>query len=204
MAARWSFTILAFVASTGVGWAQAVPSAAQVQAAIERSVQDLIGAQDNDGGWPELSEYSYGVSSLVTLALLSAGLEPQSPAVSRALNYISRGELDRTYTVSLQTMALCAANPNRFARQIERNVQWLIKAQSQGGGWSYSQAIGNLADPSNSQFALLALHEAQRVGIGMDSEAARKCLAAAREYWFALQQPDGGFSYGGGMGLRAA
>ena len=51
---------------------------------------------------------------------------------------------------------------------ITRNVEWLEQAQvAQGraaGSWSYGTDRGT-GDNSNSQFALLALHEAASVGV---------------------------------------
>ena len=49
--------------------------------------------------------------------------------MARALQFLSRRELEKTYTVSLQTMAYCAANPNKYASQIRRNAEWLARAQ---------------------------------------------------------------------------
>jgi hypothetical protein len=193
-------TILAYLAATGTALSQTVPTPAEVQAGIDRAVGYLLSTQGGDGGWAEVQPYRRGASSLVVLALINAGIDPQSPAMIRALNFISDSELDKTYSVSLQTMALCAANPNRYAAQIQRNVDWLIKAQSDDGGWSYGEALRLLSDPSNSQFALLALHEAQRIGIS-DSEADsfKKCMDKARSYWINLQNRDGSFVYSSGM-----
>lgn len=187
--------ILTLFAFSGTANAQAGPTPEQVQAAIDRSVSFLLNLQGNDGGWPEMPLYPKGVSSLVVLALLNAGLQPDSPAISRALNYISSQDLEKTYTVSLQSMALCAANPNRYASQIQRNTEWLIKFQSEEGGWGYGDQFGNAPDPSNSQFALLALHEAQRVGVEVTNESLKLCFDKARSYWTKLQNRDGSYSY---------
>ncbi|MBX3420426.1 MAG: DUF4159 domain-containing protein [Pirellulaceae bacterium] len=190
-----SLIILTLVTLCGTACAQTEPTPAQVQRCIDRARDLLISQQRDDGGWPELNEYPYGVSGLATLALLSAGLSPDAPAIQRALGYVSQRELEKVYTVSLQTMALCAANPNRYAQLIQRNVRWLVKAQSSDGGWSYTTGAGAMSDPSNAQFALLALHEAQRVGIRPDVAEMKKCFDAARSYWMRAQGRDGGFAY---------
>lgn len=191
-------TILTVMTLCGRTLAQVELTPAQVQQGIDRAVQYLISMQrGDDGGWPEVVDYDLGASSLATLALLSSGMSPDSPAIQRALNYITTKELNKTYTVSLQTMALCAANPNRYAPQIQRNATWLMTSQSENGGWGYGNASSG-TDPSNSQFALLALHEVQRVGVSMNEQQRQECFEAARQYWLALQADDGSFSYSGG------
>ncbi len=168
----------------------------QVEQGIELAVRFLKSNQLPDGGWPEFNAiYPDGVSALVTLALLNSGSTPDQPEMARALQFLSRRELEKTYTVSLQTMAYCAANPNKYASQIRRNAEWLARAQLPHGGWSYDQnQVGG--DPSNSQFALLALHEAQRSGVAnFPAETWRTIFGRAREYWNTLQNKDGGFPY---------
>ena len=55
-----------------------------------------------------------GVTSMVTLALLTAGERPDSPTIKKALEYL-RGfepsDLHSTYAISLQTMVFAAADP---------------------------------------------------------------------------------------------
>lgn len=170
-------------------------TADQVEKAIERSVSFLLRDQLEDGGWPEFPNYPYGVTGLVTLALLNSGLEPDHPRVSRALQFLSGAELDQTYTVSLQTMALCAANPSRHAGVIRRNAEWLVRHQQDNGGWNYGTQ-GPSTDPSNSQFALLALHEAQRTGLKFqDQNIWNVVFTKAKRYWENLQYADGSFPY---------
>ncbi len=171
------------------------PTPAQVQAAIDRTTGFLLSTQGNDGGWPEVRGYDRGVSSLACLALINAGLKPDLPAVARAMDYITEVKLDKTYSLSLQTMAMCAANPDKYAVQIQHNVDWLIRIQNESGGWGYGENLGFSTDPSNSQFALLALHEAQRTGVATNNDAFKLCFDRAREYWNTLQNRDGSFSY---------
>lgn len=169
-------------------------TAAKVDKAIDGGIRFLLSAQLPDGGWPEFGDYSHGVSSLVTLALLNSGMEPDAPATARALRHLAGQELNKVYTVSLQTMAFCAANPNKYAAQIERNARWLAEAQLDHGGWSYDMSRGG-GDPSNSQFALLALHEAQAAGAVLPAATWELVFGRARLYWEALQNDDGSFSY---------
>ena len=65
---------------------------ANVAVAIEKCVSFLIAEQKKDGdrkgSWTGYLEYGTGQTSLVTLALLSAGKNAKSPEISRALTYI--------------------------------------------------------------------------------------------------------------------
>ncbi len=168
----------------------------RVEQGIQLATRFLLSRQLEDGGWPEYNVvWPDGVSNLAALALLNSGLPPDKPELAKALQFLSRRELERTYTVSLQTMVFCAANPNKYAAQIRRNAEWLGRAQLENGGWSYGQGEGG-GDPSNSQFALLALHEAQRSGVAnFPAETWRTVFGRAQKYWYALQNKDGSFPY---------
>lgn len=169
---------------------------AQVESSIKLAVAYLRTTQDkNRGNW-NYPGNDPGMTGLATLALLSAGVPPNDPAIERALRYLSDcGDIGSTYDTALQTMAFCAANPEKYRGQIRRNVTWLSNAQLERGSWSYHghDAIGfGLGDNSNTQFALLALHEAQRSGVEVNPIIWRRALS----HWLTSQNMDGGFGYG--------
>ena len=58
------------------------------------------------------------------------------------------------------------------------------------GAWGYSENHGG-GDNSNSQFALLALHEADRVGVPVDDRTWRRI----QTYWQRIQNYDGSWGY---------
>ncbi len=166
--------------------------AAQVLAAIDRGVAYLKREQSPRGNWGEFLGYDGGVTALCTLALLNSGVPLDDPAVGKAVDYLRGLQLDKTYTVSLQTMVLCTAEPKKDTLLIRRNVQWLeahqIKDGPRKGAWSYPGPGG---DNSNSQFALLALFDAQRVGV----EVSRDTWELAAKYWRSTQNDDGSWGY---------
>lgn len=199
---KGTVVILAFVAITATSLQLTLAQGSlsdDVERAIKQATRYLVTNQQGDGGWSEIPNNPYGASALVTLALLHSGLEPDNPAVARALQHLDGRELVQTYSVSLQTMAFCMANPNRYASQIERNTKWLMDAQRATGGWSYgSKTGGEIGDPSNTQFALLALHEAQRTGaVLIPQKDWQATFLAAKRYWLRLQNDDGSFPYSG-------
>ncbi len=173
---------------------------AKVATAIKKGVAFLKVLQQRDGGWSEKLPQNCGVSSLITLALLNCGEDPESETMRRALNYLREKPPEATYSVALQTMVFCALT--RKSKEdfplIERNCRWLVKTQLKNGSWSYPSGGG---DPSNSQFALLALHEGQRAGVKLvdndkaNAEAWKQCFTSAEAYWHGLQLPDGSFPY---------
>jgi len=175
--------------------ARAQVTADDVRTAIERGVNYLLRDQAPDGRWSEYNEFPGGVTALCTLALLNSGVPVDDPKLQRALNHLRKIEPQKTYTVALQTMVLCAAEPDRDRALIRRNVQWLektqIKSGVRSGGWGYPDAAG---DGSNSQFALLALHEAERVGVSATNQTWRLAL----DYWLERQNGDGSWFYNPG------
>ncbi len=203
--------VLGFVLSSNqsIAIAQPVTSAA-VNEAIDRGVDYLRQTQIvREGKWEGYDDYGCGASALVVLALLNCGLSTDDPTVASGLDYLARTVPEKTYEVALQTMVFCVADPQTYVRQIRRNVDWLQKAQStngrEKGGWGYT-AKGGGTDPSNSQFGVLALWEAQRTQLTKSVEPMR--LAA--EYWRNRQnnQPRdgdrGGWSYGNNNGFSGS
>jgi hypothetical protein len=166
--------------------------AAQVLSAIERGVAYLKREQLPRGRWSEMGGYEGGVTALCTLALLNSGVGPDDPVVRQALTYLRGLELEKTYTVSLQTMVLAAAEPKKDMVLIGRNVRWLeqnqIKEGPRKGCWSYPGPGG---DNSNAQFAVLALYDAQRAG----AQVSRETWELAADYWRRTQNDDGSWGY---------
>jgi hypothetical protein len=164
----------------------------EVSAAIDRAIGYLKRVQRPDGTWPDFAANEGGVTSLCTLALLNAGVKPEDEAIQRALDSLINLPPKWTYAASLQTMVFCAAAPQRLAPQILKNVRWLeatqIKQGANRGAWSYPRAGG---DNSNTQFAMLALYEAARVGVPVE----QKTWEAALRYWRQTQNPNGSWGY---------
>lgn len=169
-------------------------TAEQVRRSIDGGIQYLLTEQNQQrGDWNEFPRYPGGVTALCTLALLNSGVEPSHPQIQKALGYLRKITLtpkSQTYSVALQTMALCAAQPRRDLIQIQNNVNWLESVQLAGGQWTYGKAVAG-GDNSNSQFAVLALHEAERVGATVQPATWEKAAA----YWKGCQNPGGSWGY---------
>ncbi len=141
----------------------------EVERAIRDGIRYLKQEQKQDGSWSDANGDAHtGTTSLVTLALLTAGEKLDSPAVRKAINYLrtfTPDELNSTYAIALQTMVYAAGEPDRDMLRIAANVTWLENAQIKPGdpipwpgSWSYSSSKHSQpGDNSNSQYALLGL-----------------------------------------------
>ncbi len=171
-------------------------TAEQVTASIRLGAKYLRGRQDRvRGNWQEYTSQPGGLTSLITLALLNCGTPVDDPVIQRSLAYLRKiGNPEMTYATALQTLVFCAAEPDRDRSLIERNVSWLEDSQrierGRAGAWGYSGRTGN-GDNSNTQFALLALHEADRVGVTVKPETWKRSL----DYWLKCQRSDGSWGY---------
>src|SRR4051812_45298597 len=118
---RRSLNPVATVVFAALVWTSCRPASAgvtadQVQQAIAQGVEFLKRQQREDGSWSssQTSEngQDVGLTSLVTLALLTAGEPADSPVVAKALAHVRGARADgvaRTYSVALQTIALVLA-----------------------------------------------------------------------------------------------
>jgi len=202
--------ILTFAATAFAGFsksntapAQEVPTiqldAAKVKKAIEKGIDFLESTQNADGSWNGFGEQKDGSTALMTLALLNAGVSKDSQTIRKALRQIEsfREESLSNYTVALRVMVYCAADPSRYRGQIIQDVRWLERAQQRNdqvydGGWSYSVNQVGSSDGSNSQFSLLALHEARLAGVKVKKEV----WESANQYWLrSFDEKQGGFRY---------
>jgi hypothetical protein len=165
----------------------------QVRAAIDHGVRFLKSQQRRDGSWNEFTGQPGGVTALCTLALLNSGVPADDEHVRRALRNLEQySRPTKTYATALQTMVFCRANPKQYLAQIDVNVRWLESKQittgPNRGAWGYPEGSG---DNSNAQFAMLALHEAELVGVVVQPGT----WARAKAYWEDAQNLDGSWGY---------
>ncbi len=200
------------------------PFAQKVQAAIARGRSFLAGAQNPDGSFVFRNEpgpvffapgsrpqetgnspsYSIGATSLALLALLNAGEKPDSPVITKSVDFLRRAPesamYSSTYERSLEIAALVAAKTgNRDRDRITALVQSLEKNQIRSGRhagmWNYGERNGEGdEDNSNTQFALFGLHAAAVAGIPVKREIwERSC-----DHFVEFQNKDGGWGYRNG------
>jgi hypothetical protein len=206
----FTFPARPFVAIAGLLAVHALASPTQgavtredVERAIRDGVRFLKQEQRPDGSWEDTNpQAKTGTTSLVTLALLTAGEKPDSPVIRKALDHLrlfGPERLNSTYAIALQTMVFATADPERDQLRIAANVAWLESAQIKPGQrgppgcWTYTE-IPQGGDNSNTQYALLGLNAAGEVGVPVRPEV----WALARNYWEKTQRRDGGWGYHAG------
>ncbi|MCL2710167.1 MAG: DUF4159 domain-containing protein [Planctomycetaceae bacterium] len=180
----------------------------EINRAMTQGIGYLKRTQDPvNGNWAtEGSSEWCGATALAVLAMRSCGVPPNDPSIQNAMRFMRArsGELaGRNYSLALQTMAFCAVDPERDRMLIRENIALLEKRQARGephgGGWDYITP-GGTTDLSNSQFVILALYEAERVGVRVSDAT----WNAALRYWSATQNGNGSWGYtpqaGGGSG----
>ncbi len=172
------------------------PLVKRVEQAIKLGKDYLIKKQTDRGDW-ELdfgaNNRPGGCTALALLALLNAGVEPSDPVIQKGIRYLRDVPLRHTYVVGLQTMVYCLAHEDK--QLIQRNVDWLLAARRMDGnkllGWTYDMSRTFRPDASNTQYALLGLHEAKLAGIPID----KAVWDSIRDYYVNTQTPGGGYGY---------
>jgi hypothetical protein len=192
---------IAITATGGIACGQAAQlRPTDIQRALEKGQEFLFRQQNPNGSWDAMGspDKRVGATGLVLLALANSGLDADHPAVRKGLGWLRLQEPNETYHVSLQALALAMLAPRADAAILARNVAWLESAQVQvgpgAGSWNYGPSpAGGMGDNSNTQYALLALHEAARAGI----RVSRETWVRSQQYFVACANADGSWGYSG-------
>ena len=189
-------------------------SGAAVKEAIERGKAFLLSQRSADGAWRnDNGAQSVGVTSLVMLALINAGMTPRDASIRDGLKYLrehgvaeSQGHYE-TYQTALMIMALSAAKDGQTDRfrisDLAQRLESGQMAQHNPGGWRYSlsgNGIDGSGDNSNTQFAVLGLREAVEFGAVVNRETWER----SQTYWLRGQNRDGGWGYTSGANAESS
>lgn len=168
----------------------------EVRQSIQAGVKYIKSRQTDDGSWPDTSQPG-GITALATLALIQAQVPLKDPSVAGGLEYLKRVRNEYTYTVALKIAVFAQADPVKYRDEIEDGAKFLRESQLASGQWTYGPADPRrsmgLGDNSNTQFALLGLHEAATVGVQVPPFIWNK----AARHWLTTQSKDGGWNYVG-------
>jgi hypothetical protein len=160
----------------------------EVDKAIARGVQRLKDKRREDGTWEPHGRYEIGTTALVVLTLAACDVPAGDPALARALDWIFAQEPRRTYDRAVALMAVDGAYTPpaertllRQGRRIEsvrdlpperrawcgRVAAALEASASSPGSWGYPPGprAAVTFDSSNTQYAVLGLQAASRLGI---------------------------------------
>ena len=178
------------------------PLELRVNRAIALAVGYLKGLQQPDGRFPgHDGQHPGGTTALAAFALAKSGVRRGDEALVRAVRALAGIEMQSTYSASVHLL-MCEAlgdwDLQRAAAQ--KSLDFLVKNQQQGV-WSYPWA--HLCG-SNTQFALMGLRAAHRMGLSVPEET---LVDAAEGIWHFQDRLGGGIYSEGGRpyaGMTAA
>jgi len=160
----------------------------KVRDAIKKGVGFLRKQKGNlwEDGFDVRLSHPGGWASLALLAMLNCGVPPNDPDIQKGLAYLRTVKQHQTYVVALQTMVFAQAGEAVDRERIQSNVDWLLKARGDNG-WSYHGDKSMVPDNSNTQYALLGLHEGILAGAKVDARA----LEELRDFYLRTQTQRG-------------
>jgi hypothetical protein len=160
------------------------------------------------GHWPVRENYEGGHTALASLALLSAGQSYQDARMEKALRWLAGVETDRTYVLGLRAQVWSKLPHKDGRRLLAKDARQLIdsicrpkappvslRRNPSYGSYGYGSPgkITGGGDHSNTQFGILGVWA-----------AASRNLEVPSWYWQLVyrhfdkvQNPDGGWGYGG-------
>ncbi len=167
----------------------------QVKAAIQAALAHIRQAQRHDGSWQN-SGHNGGTTALAVLGMLHAGVPANDAAVVRGLSVLDRVPNEATYVVSLKAQVYAILDDPDYRDRLNVATAWLVRTQLPTGMWGYGTRGGRIrgrGDNSNTQFALLGLHEAAKAG----AQVPERVWQRSRQHFVNTQGHDGGWGYTG-------
>jgi hypothetical protein len=194
-------------------WAAATARAQteeQVTAARNKGIKFLKDQQKSDGSW-SFNGHDVGITALCTVALIENGVPLNDAALQKGYEYVKKhaNPLKNTYDLSLVVVLLSRFGDRRDRPEIKKYAARLMAGQMDSGGWHYTCPGAELdfekvlrdvslgpkpkegyGDNSCTQFAVLGLWVASRIGVDVD-----KTLARVAQRFVKTQAADGGWAY---------
>jgi len=152
--------------------------------AIERGVAFLRSTQMLDGSWDQHQHVHFGgQTALSLLTLIKAGVSVDDPAITAAREFLRANGSESTYGTGCLLMALEALGDEglkpwatELAEQLMGTQGGYDAAGKHDGMWTYPLQPNTTVCLSNTQYAILGLRSAQRMGVNIPSRVFRKTL----------------------------
>jgi len=175
---------------------------AQVEAGINKLKAYLYRTQNNAGHWdaPQPGQGHVagtnhgGQTALITYALLTAGESYQSPKLRRAIEFLSRVDMQGTYAVAARAH-VWSHLPPQFGDKLRDDLYWLQQAAHpvETGGISFRYRRDSKDwDNSAAQYGVLGMWEAAK----RDLPVSRADWLGFEKHALATQHDSGAWSYG--------
>lgn len=186
----------------------ATASPEKIREAIDRGIKYLHKQKGQERNWElnapfQLGDYKGGITTLVCLALLEAGVKPNDVLLKDSLGFVRRVKLVKTYTLGLR-MTVLAHILRNYPNQSDGQDKILLSQDRQQlmqdaerekngrlNGWSYPITGMGRPDFSNTHFAVLGLQAAHEAGI----ETSKEDWQAVRDLFVRTQNDTGGWGY---------
>jgi len=174
----------------------------------ERAIQGLAAqiraAQNENGGW----FYNVFYTMLNVMALSEAGADLDDPAVRRGFAYLrsnmvpaadggaflSLMNTDIWNTCLAVSSYLDIAGHTAMDDGVRPAIEFLLRWQSDNGGFAWASASRNIPDNDTTGFVTLVLAQAGRTARGALMASVARALARGRTFLLANQDGRGGFS----------
>lgn len=174
--------------------------------AVKRGVAGLRKMQEQNGSFVDRSgsfarDFPTGVTALALMALLHSGVKLDDPVVKSGFDYVRGQSFKKTYEVATVLMLLetkylplsqvqdLADLTEEKARETiqsaitkddrtfaEKAVKWLLDHQTKNGTWGYPEGEESY-DHSNTQYAMLGLKSAARMGVKVPDTVWKRAVA---------------------------
>jgi squalene cyclase len=115
----------------------------EVNAAIDRGVRWLLSSQDEDGF---LVRGAAGRTALALYALLKSGVEPEHPAVRRALGFLAAHDPQQTYDAAILALVLASLDDPSTSSGWTCSPSGWPPWQLKSGDWAYPAGDGDLSN----------------------------------------------------------
>lgn len=138
--------------------------------------------------------------SMASLAYIKSGGDRKQQVIQSVVNEVLgkcggnyyRPTSHHTYEAAVDIMLLEAVDEKQYREQIGLASRYIIEMQLENGSWYYPDRMEpGCCDTSITQYAVLGLWAATRVGVEVPSEIFEKIA----EWHIAKQRDDGGFAY---------
>ena len=137
-----------------------------------------------------------GQTAIALFALLEAGENQNQAGVKKGLEALAALKTTNLYIIATRVMVFSQVRPKKstpLRTCLEADLKYLTEhALREGGAWGYG-GPERTGDNSCSQFALLALWEADRAGIRINPALIRM----VERTWLSRQRSDAGWTYAG-------
>ena len=168
-----------------------------------KSQQGRIGKISDKRGYPLGTKGGVGATALSLMALVHSGVPRDDPTIVRGFAYISKARTQQSYDLALTLMAIETKYltlemirdvvefkeedaRREIAKKIskqdkalaERVSHQLMALQGEGGAFNYVVAHKDWGNLSNTQYALLGLKSASRMGVSIPTSVWKRCLRA--------------------------